>query len=743
MVAVRDTHLKTGFDLNEWMTTLDLPEADKQALFSVFEYCHNLIQDESEQQRLSKRSAEMIGILLTLHMDMETLKAAVLYPLLELGYLTVIKAATDYGVVISKLLQGVIDIDAIRFLQNLNTANVSDTQVDNVRRMLLAMVEDVRAVVIKLAERIACLREVKNATEETRVMVAKEISNIYAPLANRLGIGQLKWELEDLSFRYLHPDTYKQIAKLLDEKRLDRERYIQQFVADTRAALKDAGINAEVYGRPKHIYSIWRKMQKKHLDFSDLYDVRAVRVVTKRLQDCYAALGIIHTLWHHIPREFDDYVANPKPNGYQSIHTVVLGPEGKTVEIQIRTEQMHQESELGVAAHWKYKEGMQGGKDSAYEERIAWLRKLLAWQEDMVESGSLVDELRTQVFEERVYVFTPKGDVVDLPAGATPLDFAYQVHSMIGHRCIGAKIDGRIVPFTYQLQTGDQIEVITQKEPNPSRDWMNPNLAFLRTSRARAKVASWFRKLDRDKNILAGKELLDKEIDRHGFHLSRDELAATVKEFYTRLSLMEFDDLLAGLGSGEVRINQLMNFLEQKLNKPTAEEEDRRLREQLENKTQHRMKNVKPGKGHIVVQGVGNLMTHVARCCQPIPGDSITGFITQGRGISIHREDCEQYKELSRRNPERIIDAVWGENYSGGYALTVRITANDRSGLLRDITTIIANEKINVLGMRSRSNVKQQTADIDIDMEIYNIETLNRMLAKINQMNDVVNAKRL
>ena len=510
-----------------------------------------------------------------------------------------------------------------------------------------------------------------------------------------------------------------------------------------RDALKDAGIDAEVYGRPKHIYSIWRKMQKKNLNFSDLYDVRAVRVVTKRLQDCYGALGIIHTHWHHIPREFDDYVANPKPNGYQSIHTVVLGPEGKTVEIQIRTEQMHQESELGVAAHWKYKEGMQVGRSAAYEDRIAWLRKLLAWQEDMVESGSLVDELRTQVFEDRVYVFTPKGDVVDLPAGATPLDFAYQVHSMIGHRCIGAKIDGRIVPFTYQLQTGDQVEIITQKEPNPSRDWMNPNLGYLRTSRARAKVASWFRKLDRDKNILAGKELFDKELDRHGFHFTKDELNSNVKEFYSRLSLLEFDDLLSGLGSGEVRINQLMNFLEQKLNKPTAEEEDRRLLAQLENKTHHRVKTQSAGRDHIVVQGVGNLMTHVARCCQPIPGDSITGFITQGRGISIHREDCEQFKELARRNPERVIEAVWGENYSGGYALTVRITANDRSGLLRDITTIIANEKINVLGMRSRSNVNQQTADIDIDMEIYNIETLNRMLAKINQMNDVVSAKRL
>ena len=380
MVAVRDTHLKAGFDLHDWMTTVDLPETDKTTLLSVFEYCQHRIEDQSEQQRLSKRSAEMIGILLTLHMDMDTLKSAVLFPLIEPGYLTVEQTKADFSEGIGLLLQGVIDIDAIRFLQHLNNASVSDSQVDNVRRMLLAMVEDVRAVVIKLAERIACLREVKNATEETRVLVAKEISNIYAPLANRLGIGQLKWELEDLSFRYLHPDTYKQIAKLLDEKRLDRERYIQKFVADTKAALHDAGIDAEVYGRPKHIYSIWRKMQKKNLNFSDLYDVRAVRVVTKRLQDCYAALGIIHTHWHHIPREFDDYVANPKPNGYQSIHTVVLGPEGKTVEIQIRTEQMHQESELGVAAHWKYKEGMQVGKNAAYEERIAWLRKLLAWQ---------------------------------------------------------------------------------------------------------------------------------------------------------------------------------------------------------------------------------------------------------------------------------------------------------------------------------------------------------------------------
>jgi GTP pyrophosphokinase len=634
-------------------------------------------------------------------------------------------------------VEGVLEMEAIRSLQTLHRSETSPEQVDNVRRMLLAMVEDVRAVVIKLAERIACLREAKKADEETRVLMAQEITNIYAPLANRLGIGQLKWELEDLAFRYLHPDTYKQIAKQLDEKRLDRERYIREFVQSLRDGLKEAGVEAEVYGRPKHIYSIWRKMQKKHLEFNELFDVRAVRVVTKRLQDCYAALGIVHTHFHHIPREFDDYVANPKPNGYQSIHTVVVGPEGKTVEIQIRTDQMHQDAELGVAAHWRYKEGAQAAnKANNFEDKIEWLRKLLAWQEDLSESGSLLEDLRSQVFEDRVYVFTPKGDVIDLPAGATPLDFAYHVHSMIGHRCIGAKIDGRIVPFTYALQTGDQVEVITQKEPNPSRDWMNPNSGFLRSSRARAKVATWFRKLDRDKNIAAGKELLEKELDRHNLTLSKVD-----KVVLERFHAEELEDLLAGIGSGDIRINQLLNYLDTRYNKLTAEEEDRRVLEKLEQKANTPFRP-KP-KDHIVVEGVGNLMTHIARCCQPIPGDTIQGFITMGRGVSIHRDDCEQLKELSRRNPERLIDAVWGENYSGGYGLTIRILSNDRSGLLRDITTVLANEKINVMGVRSRSNVREQTAEIDMELEIYNINAFNRALAKLSQLNDVISAKRL
>ncbi|WP_429066938.1 GTP diphosphokinase [Aeromonas veronii] len=737
MVAVRDIHLKDNFTLEEWVSSLSLSDSEKDQLRTVYQYCLTL-GDEALTSKLLVRGIEMVGILQMLSIDIGTLKAAIIYPFVEAGLISQERMDEDFGSKIAKLVEGVLEMEAIRSLQTLHRSETSPEQVDNVRRMLLAMVEDVRAVVIKLAERIACLREAKTADEETRVLMAQEITNIYAPLANRLGIGQLKWELEDLAFRYLHPDTYKQIAKQLDEKRLDRERYIREFVQSLRNGLKEAGVDAEVYGRPKHIYSIWRKMQKKHLEFNELFDVRAVRVVTKRLQDCYAALGIVHTQFHHIPREFDDYVANPKPNGYQSIHTVVVGPEGKTVEIQIRTDQMHQDAELGVAAHWRYKEGAQaGGKANTFEDKIEWLRKLLAWQEDLSESGSLLEDLRSQVFEDRVYVFTPKGDVIDLPAGATPLDFAYHVHSMIGHRCIGAKIDGRIVPFTYALQTGDQVEVITQKEPNPSRDWMNPNAGFLRSSRARAKVATWFRKLDRDKNIVAGRELFEKELDRHNLSMSKIDKGNMLRRF----NLESTDDLLAGIGSGDIRINQVLNYLDTCYNKPTAEEEDRRLLEKLEQKANAPMRH-KP-KDHIVVEGVGNLMTHIARCCQPIPGDSIQGFITMGRGVSIHREDCEQLKELSRRNPERLIDAVWGENYSGGYGLTIRIISNDRSGLLRDITTVLANEKINVMGVRSRSNVREQTAEIDMELEIYNINAFNRALAKLSQLNDVISAKRL
>ncbi|CAM3753272.1 GTP diphosphokinase [Xenorhabdus thuongxuanensis] len=742
MVAVRSAHLTPAgeFAVDKWIASLNItnPQSNEK-LVETWRYCHEKVQGHPNAELLLWRGVEMVEILSTLSMDNDSMRAALLFPILNAKLLDSETVTETFGKAITNLVHGVLEMDAIRQLKATHTDATCSVQVDNVRRMLLAMVEDFRCVIIKLAERIAHLREVKDASEDERVLAAKECSNIYAPLANRLGIGQLKWELEDFCFRYLHPDEYKKIARLLHERRIDREQYIEKFVTTLRKYMLKEGVRAEIYGRPKHIYSIWRKMQKKSLSFDELFDVRAVRIVVERLQDCYAALGIVHTHHRHLPDEFDDYVANPKPNGYQSIHTVVLGPNGKTLEIQIRTRQMHDDAELGVAAHWKYKEGtaLGGGKSGSYESRIAWLRKLIAWQEEMADTGEMLDEVRSQVFDDRVYVFTPKGDVIDLPIGSTPLDFAYHIHSDVGHRCIGAKIGGRIVPFSYQLQMGDQIEIITQKQPNPSRDWLNPNLGYVTTSRGRAKIHNWFRKQDRDKNIIAGRQMLDNELAHLGLTVKEAE-----KELIARYNVHSLEEVLAGIGVGDIRIHQLVNFLQSKFNKITAEEEDREALRNLENKT-YTPRNTSKDNGRIVVEGVGNLMHHIARCCQPIPGDEIIGFITRGRGISIHRADCDQLAELEASSPERIVDAVWGESYSSGYSLVVRVVANDRSGLLRDITTILANEKINVLGVSSRSDVKQQLATIDMNIEIYNLQVLGRVLAKLNQLSDVIEARRL
>ncbi|PHM27642.1 GTP diphosphokinase [Xenorhabdus budapestensis] len=742
MVAVRSAHITPAgeFAVDNWIASLNIvnPQSSEK-LAETWHYCYERVQDYPNAELLLWRGVEMVEILSTLSMDNDSMRAALLFPFLDAKILSNEIVTETFGKSITDLVHGVLEMDAIRQLKATHTDSTCSTQVDNVRRMLLAMVEDFRCVVIKLAERIAYLREVKDASEDERVLVAKECSNIYAPLANRLGIGQLKWELEDFCFRYLHPDEYKKIANLLHERRIDREQYIKKFVTTLRRYMLKEGISADIYGRPKHIYSIWRKMQKKSLSFDELFDVRAVRIVVERLQDCYAALGIVHTHYRHLPDEFDDYVANPKPNGYQSIHTVVLGPNGKTLEIQIRTRQMHDDSELGVAAHWKYKEGtaIGVGKSGSYESRIAWLRKLIAWQEEMADTGEMLDEVRSQVFDDRVYVFTPKGDVIDLPTGSTPLDFAYHIHSDVGHRCIGAKIGGRIVPFSYQLQMGDQIEIITQKHPNPSRDWLNPNLGYVTTSRGRAKIHNWFRKQDRDKNIIAGRQMLDNELTHLGVTLKEAE-----KELIARYNVNSLEEVLASIGVGDIRIHQLANFLQSKFNKTTAEEADREALRSLENKT-YSPRNMQKDNGRVVVEGVGNLMHHIARCCQPIPGDDIVGFITRGRGISIHRASCDQLAELEISAPERVVDAVWGESYSSGYSLVVRVIANDRSGLLRDITTILANEKVNVLGVSSRSDVKQQLATIDMNIEIYNLQVLGRVLAKLNQLSDVIEARRL
>ena len=507
-----------------WLTQQGLADSTVTAMNDAMQWLAAQPQLNEEQgeevtsSNVLRQGLLIVEILLELHMDDESLIAALLYPFYQ-KFSTDSKAKEalqkQFGRKNFDLLNAVAKMASMGLLSS--RVKHSTEQAENIRRMLTAMIEDVRAVVIKLSQQIVFLREIKSSDEETRVLAAKETQTIYAPLANRLGIGQLKWELEDYAFRYLQPDTYKNIAKSLEEKRTERQQYLVDFVDDLTNKLKEAGVNAGVYGRPKHIYSIYKKMQKKGYEFNQLFDIRAVRVVTDKLQDCYSALGVIHTNWRHIPSEFDDYVATPKPNGYQSIHTVVLGPSGKTIEIQIRTEDMHDDAELGVAAHWQYKEGAlptKSGKGSGYDDKIAWLRKLLQWQEEMADTGEFAEELRNQVVEDRVYVFTPQGDVVDLPTGSTPLDFAYYVHTNVGHRCIGAKVSNRIVPFTYQLKTGDQIEIITGKEPNPKRDWLNPNLDYIHSSRARAKVHTWFKQQDKEKNTVEGRQLLEQELAR-------------------------------------------------------------------------------------------------------------------------------------------------------------------------------------------------------------------------------------
>ncbi|HFQ4857907.1 TPA: GTP diphosphokinase [Vibrio vulnificus] len=740
MVAVRSAHLNQNeqFELESWVASLKQDAGVSKRLIEVYRHCQTILQGHEHAELLLWRGREMIEILVTLSMDKATLVAAQLFPLVSSGAFAREPLEEHYSKEIIKLIDGVDEMAAIGQLNITLEGSAASAQVDNVRRMLLAMVDDFRCVVIKLAERICNLIEVKKAPDEVRRAAAKECANIYAPLANRLGIGQLKWEIEDYAFRYQQPDTYKQIAKQLSERRIVREQYIKDFVDDLSEEMKECGINAEVSGRPKHIYSIWRKMQKKSLAFDELFDVRAVRIIADKLQDCYAALGVVHTKYKHLPSEFDDYVANPKPNGYQSIHTVVLGPEGKTIEIQIRTKQMHEDSELGVAAHWKYKEGSSSGR-SGYDEKITWLRKLLDWQEEMSDSGEMLDELRSQVFDDRVYAFTPRGDVVDLPMGATPLDFAYHIHSEVGHRCIGAKVAGRIVPFTHKLNMGDQVEIVTQKEPNPSRDWLNPSLGFVTSGRARAKINAWFRKQSREKNLEAGREILENELAKIGATLKDAEQYA-VKRFNVKSA----DELYVGVGSGDLRINQILNHINALVNKPTAEEEDRQALERLQEAGNKAAGSpTRPRKDAVVVQGVDNLMSHLARCCQPIPGDEICGYITQGRGISVHRADCEQLEELRHHAPERIIDTVWGRDVVGSYMLTVRVEAMERSGLLKDITTMLANEKIKIISMKSRLDYRTHLNVMDFELEVTNIEVLTRIMKRVEQIKDVMLVKRL
>jgi GTP pyrophosphokinase len=606
----------------------------------------------------------------------------------------------------------------------LHAQRSADGGSEGLRRLLLAIIRDLRVVFVLLARQLAKMRAAAALPEDERQALARLTRDIHAPLANRLGIWQLKWELEDLAFRFLQPDVYRRIAKLLDERRTDRETFIRESLDELGKALADAGIRAELAGRPKHIYSIWKKMQKKGLEFSELYDIRAVRVLVDNVADCYAAVGVVHTLWPHLPREFDDYLARPKGNGYRSLHTAVIGPRGKTLEVQIRTHEMHRANELGVAAHWRYKEG--GNGDAEFEAKIAWMRKLLdARAED--ESGALAADLKTELLEDRVYLLTPKGEVFDLPHGATVLDFAYHVHTEVGHRCRGAKVNGRIVPLTFQPVSGDRVEILTAKLAEPSRDWLSPHHGYLNTSRAREKARGWFRRIAHDTNLAAGRGLLERELKRLALP------AADLTKLPAHFHLKTHDELLVALALGEVSGGQIARVL-QEAAQPV---------EPAPPAPPPVARHVAPDHGALRIEGVGNLLTVLARCCQPLPGDSVRGFITKGRGVSVHRADCASLARLARRDPDRVIEVEWGRASAQSYQVDIELRGYDRKGLQKDVTNLISNVGTPIVASSSRVDGRTGEVEMRFTLRVRDFEQLSGLLGKLVALPNVVEARRV
>jgi GTP pyrophosphokinase len=673
-------------------------------------------------QHAVEEGRQIAAIVEPLGLPRDLLAAAHLYPLYRDGLVADKDIKNNDFSSLSRIIIGMRQLDQFALPAHwLPGEALAVQQSEALRKMLLAVVSDVRLVLLRIAEQLYRLRAAKQAPRKTQQALALESREIYASLANRLGVWQLKWELEDLSFRYLDPETYLDIAGALNEKRAEREAFIASVRQTLQAELEKHGIEADITGRPKHIYSIWKKMQRKDRGIESLYDIRAVRILVRDVGACYGALGVVHNLWSYIPGEFDDYIADPKDNNYQSLHTAVIGPEGKTVEIQIRSHDMHRHAELGVAAHWRYKEG--GAAPAAFDQKIRFLRQLLEPSDDGAE---LIDQIRDDFFEDRVYAVSPKGDVVELPAGATPLDFAYQVHTQVGHRCRGAKVNGRIVPLTYQIGSGDQIEIITGPHAKPSRDWLSPRLGYLAGARSRAKVRSWFRQQDRDQHLRQGREMLDREMAKLGMKdVATDKIAKLLK-------YKDTEALYVALGAGDLASAAIATALH------NLRGDD--LPERFRSRRSGRSAETKPDSE--AISGVGDLLCNFARCCRPVPPEKIVGYITQGRGVTIHRRDCGNFLRLEQQHPKRVLEINWGQQDSGTYPADLTLHAFDRSGLIRDITSVLADLHANVTALQSRTDKKSMQTVMDISVEISDLPTLKSAISRLEQLPNVVSVRR-
>ncbi len=685
----------------------------------------------SERLAALAHAQQVAGVLLDIDADDESLAAALIVTSLPKGEIEQDMIVEAFGAETMALVSGVLRAGRIENVRSGDAAGKNaGPSIETLRKMLLAMADDVRVVLIMLAERVIGMRALTKADEALRRATGTQTRDLFAPLANRLGVFQIKWELEDLSFRFLEPDLYKRIAGYLDGKRGERESYIHRVVDELRGEVEKLGVKAEIAGRPKHLWSIHRKMQSKNLPFEKLYDVRAVRVLVDSIADCYTVLGLVHDRWQPIPGEFDDYIAQPKANNYQSLHTAVVGPEGKTLEVQIRTHEMHVASEHGVAAHWRYKEGgkSKSAADKKFESKIAWLRQVLEWNRELADQGGFSEQVKQGLFNDTIYVFTPQGKVIDLTAGSTPVDFAYHVHTDLGHRCRGAKIDGQIVPLNTKLQNAQRVEILAAKQGGPSRDWLNPQLGFLHSPRAQAKVRNWFRQEYFEVDVAHGRQTMEKELARAG------ATALALEKVALALGHKVLDECLAAIGRNEITPHQIEVALRD-LTAPKVEEAA-----PVEEVTLAESRQTAKTSSGVLVLGLNNIATMVAKCCKPMPGDAIVGFVTKARGVTVHRQDCINITSLAADQRERLMPAEWGNTGDQPFSAEIEVIAADRQGLLRDISEALSHERINVTAVNtlSRNNV----ASMRFTVEIQRADQLQRVLRAVTDVGGVESVRR-
>jgi len=707
------------------------PSADLRGLEDAYAFAleHHAGQMRKSGEPFISHPLEVAMILAGLNLDTATLQAAILHDVVEDSTVSLKEVRTRFGDEVASLVDGVTKLGRIKF------SSLAEAQSQNMRKMLIAMAKDIRVILIKLADRLHNMRTLAALPEEKQRQKAIETMEIYAPLAHRLGISSIKWELEDLAFYYLEPRKFAQIQKMVAESRAAREAYLHQVIDQLSGELEAIGIHSDISGRPKHLYSIYQKMTHRGKDFSEIYDLIALRVIVDSVKDVYGALGTVHSIWKPVPGRFKDYVAMPKFNMYQSLHTTVIGPAGRPLEIQIRTEEMHRTAEYGIAAHWRYKEG--GRADEAFDERLAWLRQMLEWQTELKDPREFMEALKIDLFEDEVFVFTPKGDVVSLRRGSTPIDFAYMIHTEVGHHCVGAKVNGSIVTLDYELQMGDRVEILTNKNSWPSRDW----LSIVKTSSARSKIRSHFSKATREDDLVKGKDELVKVLRKQGLGVGWSAVAKALEVIAREMNLQEADDLLAAIGSGKQSPKQVVTKLIKVLAKDAASPAQPEAEASVPVLQPSRAVSRRRSSTGVRVKGIDDVLVRLAHCCNPVPGDTIVGFVTRGRGVSVHREDCPNARELVSTSPERILEVEWDTGASTTYQVEIVIEALDRTRLLQDVSIALADAGVNVLSAAVTTD-RQGVAYLRFLFELGNMDQLQKVLSTVRGVDGVFDARR-